>query len=50
LALREKNILVRHFEKAEIKDYVRITIGAPDEMRTLVKATKSILGIEENIE
>lgn len=49
-ALREKNILVRYFDKDPIKAYVRITIGAPDEMAALLKASKDILGIEENIE
>ena len=43
-ALRDKNILVRHFENERIKDYVRITIGRKEEMDTLVCATNSILG------
>lgn len=46
-ALRDKNILVRHYEDPQMKDYVRVTIGLPEQMDSLVKATKDILGIEE---
>ena len=42
-ALKDKNILVRHFENERIKDYVRITIGKKEEMDELVNATKIIL-------
>ena len=41
--LREKNILVRHFSKDRIKDYVRITIGSKEQMTALIKATDEIL-------
>ena len=41
--LREKGILVRHFDKAEICDYNRITIGSYKEMVALVEALKLIL-------
>jgi len=44
-ALKDKNILVRHFENERIKDYVRITIGKKEEMETLVNATKTILEV-----
>nr|WP_315021601.1 histidinol-phosphate transaminase [uncultured Aminipila sp.] len=46
-ALRDKNILVRHYNNPEIMDYVRVTIGTPEQMETFIKATKDILGIEE---
>ena len=46
LKLREKGILVRHFDKKEIFDYNRITVGSFDEMKALIDATKVIL--EEN--
>lgn len=46
-ALRDKNILVKHYENPQIMDYVRVTIGLPEQMNALVKATKDILGIEE---
>lgn len=45
--LREKNILVRYFDKEPIKDYIRITIGTDEEMKAMLKATKEILN--ENI-
>lgn len=41
--LREKNILVRHFGKERIKDYVRITIGSKKQMQALITATDEIL-------
>ena len=45
-ALREKGILVRHFTAPRIAEYNRITIGAREEMETLVQALLEIL--EEN--
>lgn len=42
--LRERGIIVRYFgSKERIQDYVRITIGTFEEMRTLVSATEEIL-------
>jgi histidinol-phosphate aminotransferase len=41
--LRDKNILVRHFENQRIKDYVRITIGTKEQMDALINATKQII-------
>ena len=41
--LRERNILVRHFDKDRIRDYVRITIGSMEQMRALIDATDDIL-------
>ncbi|MBQ7348730.1 MAG: histidinol-phosphate transaminase [Clostridia bacterium] len=43
LKLKERGILVRHFDKQRICDYVRITVGSNEEMRAFVKATKDIL-------
>lgn len=43
--LRKKSILVRHFSQTRIKNYVRITIGTPKQMETLLEATKEILAI-----
>ena len=43
LALREKGILVRHFDKPRLKDYNRITIGSREQMQTLVTTISSIL-------
>jgi histidinol-phosphate aminotransferase len=42
-ALREKNILVRYFDKDNIRDYVRITIGKKSDMEELLVATDTIL-------
>ena len=41
--LRENGILVRHFDKEEICDYNRITVGSKEQMVALVDALKKIL-------
>ena len=43
LKLRQKGILVRHFETKRLKDYNRITIGSDGEMDAFLKATEEIL-------
>jgi histidinol-phosphate aminotransferase len=40
--LRDRKILVRWFSDPSIRDYLRITIGAPKEAAALVKAAKAI--------
>ena len=42
-ALREKGILVRRFEIPRIRDFLRISVGSPEDMQTLIGATKAIL-------
>jgi histidinol-phosphate aminotransferase len=41
--LRDRKILVRWFSNSSIRDYLRITIGTPDEAAALVKAAKGVL-------
>ena len=43
--LRERGILVRHFSKARISDYLRISIGTAEEMRLLVNAAADIIEV-----
>ncbi|MBQ2928434.1 MAG: histidinol-phosphate transaminase [Oscillospiraceae bacterium] len=43
LALREKGILVRHFDKPRLRDYNRITIGSREQMEAFIKAMTEIL-------
>jgi histidinol-phosphate aminotransferase len=43
-ALREKNIIVRHFKQARIDQFLRITIGTKAECSTLVDALQALIG------
>lgn len=43
LALKERGILVRHFNQPRIADFVRITVGSRAEMDALLRATDEIL-------
>ncbi len=43
LTLKEKGILIRHFGKERIKEYIRITIGTKTQMETFINTLKEIL-------
>ena len=44
-SLRAKQILVRHFDLPRIKDYIRVTIGTPEQMDKFYDALSDILNI-----
>lgn len=43
LKLKEKGILVRHFDAEPIRDYNRVTVGSEEQMKEFVLTVKSIL-------
>ena len=43
-ALKERGILVRHFDNERICDYNRISIGTPEQMQTLLDVLAELLG------
>ena len=44
LSLKERGILIRHFESERIKDYNRITVGSREEMEIFLKNVGEIMG------
>ncbi|MFC6978130.1 pyridoxal phosphate-dependent aminotransferase [Microbulbifer taiwanensis] len=44
LALRERGILVRYFNKPRISEYLRISIGTDEEMDALLRNCEEIIG------
>ena len=43
LKLKERGVLVRHFDKPEIKEYNRITIGSFEQMQKFINIVRDIL-------
>ena len=43
LSLKEKGVLIRHFETPLLKDYNRITIGSLEQMKEFIKTVKEVL-------
>ena len=43
--LKKKKILVRHFDKERISDYIRITVGSVDQIGSLLSAIDEILEV-----
>ena len=42
LKLKERGILVRHFDAEKVRDFVRITIGTQEDMQTLLDEIKTL--------
>ena len=45
--LREKGILIRHFDTPRLRDYIRVTIGDEKQMAAFITAMKEILEEEQ---
>ncbi|MBP5313473.1 MAG: histidinol-phosphate transaminase [Eggerthellaceae bacterium] len=43
LSLKKKGVLVRYFDKDRLREFVRITIGAKEQMRALIEALEELL-------
>ena len=41
--LRERGVIIRHWDKPEISDYNRITIGSREQMDTLLSETAKVI-------
>ena len=43
LALKDKGILVRYFDGERTREYIRITVGTPEQMQTFIKTVKELI-------
>ena len=41
--LRERGVIIRHWDKPEISDYNRITIGSREQMDVLLRETRRVI-------
>ena len=44
-ALREKNIIIRHFKSPRIDQFLRISVGTPQQNQQLVDALDEIISV-----
>jgi histidinol-phosphate aminotransferase len=43
--LRQRGILIRHFDTPRLRDYIRVTIGDEEQMKAFIEAMKEILEV-----
>ncbi|MDO7653677.1 MAG: aminotransferase class I/II-fold pyridoxal phosphate-dependent enzyme, partial [Porticoccus sp.] len=43
--LREQGVIVRHFKQSRIDQYLRITVGLPEQNQQLLMSLKELLGV-----
>ena len=43
-ALRDKNLIIRHFNKPRLSEFLRITVGTPIQNQQLIDALTEIIG------
>jgi len=43
-SLRDKNIIIRHFNKPRLSEFLRITVGTPEQNQQLIDALGEIIG------
>ena len=43
-SLRDKNIIIRHFNKPRLSEFLRITVGTPEQNQRLIDALGEIIG------
>jgi histidinol-phosphate aminotransferase len=45
LGLKEKGVLVRYFAKPRLEEYLRITVGTPEEMTVFLEKVDELLEV-----